>query len=129
MYVCVCPTDTGVHYAPALIYRREFQCLSLWSPHHTTPHHTTTSSPTPLTCALISHRPAVVPPSLNSACRQDKRGLICLPRLLSGSTSSELCQCVLLNSVRLRKKNKINVFLFVCFRASIIALWLSEWCH
>lgn len=76
-----CPKDTGVHYALALMYLRKFQCLSLWS-----------LSSCGMYINITSPRSCFVP--LNSACRIDNRGLICLPLLFPGSTAKQQMNCV-----------------------------------
>lgn len=79
-YTSPCPKDTGVHYTPALMYLREFQCLSPWS--------------LPSSWRVQYHTASLLFFLLNSACRIDNHGLICLPRLLSGSTAKQRENCV-----------------------------------
>lgn len=80
-YMSPCPKDTGVHYALALMYLRKFQCLSSWS----------LSSPWRV---HYYHTASLLFLPLNSACRIDNRGLICLNRLLPGSTAKQRMNCV-----------------------------------
>lgn len=70
---------------------------------------------------------------LNSACRMDNRGLICLPRLLSGSTAKQRANCVsVFGGIFSNLKDRGNQCFFHFPSgdvASTMDLWLSEWCH
>lgn len=70
---------------------------------------------------------------LNSACRIDNRGLICLPRLLSGSTAKQRVNCVSVFCGILSNLKDWGNQCFFHFQSGDVALtidlWLSEWCH
>lgn len=90
-------------------------------------------SPVTVTCALISHSLAVVFSPLNSACGMDNHGLICLPRLLSGSTVIRRANCVsVFGGIWSNLNDRGNQCLFH-FQSGKVALtidlWLSEGCR
>lgn len=75
---------------------------------------------------------------LNSVGRMDYCGLICLPRLLSGSTAKHRVNCVsVLCGIMSNLKDWGNRIYFPFFSphyqsrdvAFSIHLWLSQWCH
>lgn len=113
-YMSPCPEDTEVHYAPALMYLREFQCLLLWAlpPQWHVPWY---------------HKGSVFFPQ-NSTCWTSNQSLICLPLLLSWSRAKQrVCHCSLWDFVQFERQRKSLFFFFFQRRCGFDNKPVSKW--